>query len=55
MLNIEQLTENYIDHEVRVRVQEKAIRDIRIMLRSILGVAIGAIIIPIVLHHYHLL
>lgn len=50
-LDEEMLTECFIDHEVRLRVQEKIARDIHNLLKWILGTAIGAITIPILLRY----
>ena len=51
-MNIE---ENYIDHEVRLRVVEKAIHDINIKFNLLIGVILSSIVMPVVLHHYGLM
>jgi phosphate starvation-inducible membrane PsiE len=44
--------EFYIDHEVRIRVQEKLAKDIHNLLRWIIGIGITSVIIPIIMKHY---
>jgi hypothetical protein len=54
-------TEFYIDHEVRIRSTEnkyvelkEEIKEVRNLLHWIIGIGVGSIIIPIILHHFHL-
>lgn len=61
MLTEEHLTEHIIDHEVRIRLSEKNmveirehIKDMTNLLRWILGTAIVAVIIPIGLKYFNL-
>ena len=54
MLTEEKLTENIIDHEVRIRMQERMANDIHKLLRYILVTLIGSILIPIGLKYFNL-
>ncbi len=54
MFNTEKLNECFVDHEVRIRIQEKVAKDIHNLLRWILGTVIIAVIIPIGLKYFHL-
>ncbi len=53
-VNTEKIPDFYIDHEVRLRMLEKTYEKGLNLLRWILITAIGSVIVPIVLHHYHL-
>lgn len=46
--------EKYVDHEVRIRLLEGINSDIRNLLKWILGVAITAVAVPLLLHKYGL-
>lgn len=61
MLTEEKLTEHFIEHEIRIRLTEKnmfeireQIKDMTNLLRWILGTAIVAVIIPIGLKYFNL-
>lgn len=61
MISEEKFTENIIDHEVRIRLTEQnmmeikeKIKDMTNLLRWILGTAIVAVIIPIGLKYFNL-
>jgi len=50
-----------IDHEVRLRINEKKYEDLQkqvnkiiSMLHWLLGITVSSIVIPVVLHHYGL-
>lgn len=51
----EQLNEKFIDHEVRIRIQEKVSKDIVSALRWLNGTIFAAVLIPICLHLLHLI
>ena len=55
MLIEEKLTEHIIDHEVRIRLQERLASDIHKLLRYILATAIGSILIPLGLKYFHMM
>ena len=46
--------ENYIEHEVRIRLLESIQKDTRNLIRGLLGGVITIIVMPIILHHYGL-
>ena len=46
--------ENYIDHEVRIRIVEKAICEINNKFNLLIGVLLSTIILPVIMHHYGL-
>lgn len=55
-------SDHYIEHEVRLRVHdarfkqiENTIQETRYLMRALLGTAITAIVLPIILHHYGLI
>lgn len=61
MINDELLKEKFIDHEVRIRLSEQniievkgMIKDIHNILRWILGTTLVAVIIPIALRYFKL-
>lgn len=41
--------DEYIDHEVRIRIQERLSHEINVKLNALIGVAITAVLIPVVL------
>lgn len=47
--------EFYVDHEVRIRVTEELIKRIDSKLNLMIGLLIGSVLIPILLHYYHLI
>lgn len=54
--------EQYIEHEVKLRVQderfkaiEKAVSDINAKFNFVAAFVIGSILVPIILHHYGLI
>ncbi len=47
--------ELYIDHEVRMRVVETAVANIETKINLLIGVLIGSVILPVVLHSFHLM
>ena len=54
--------EKYVDHEVRIRIQEKNSIDLKDSIKHIdnkfnwmIGLIISGIIIPIILHKYNLI
>ena len=49
------VTETYIDHEVRIRLLEKTVTDIKKLGYWILGTIIVGIALPISLHAYGLI
>jgi hypothetical protein len=46
--------EQFIDHEVRIRMLERTYAKGLTLLWWILGTAVAAVVVPIILHHYHL-
>ena len=61
MMRLEKLTDTYLDHEVRIRIQEQnaielkqSIRDIHNMFKWLFGTMVVAVIIPIGLHYFNL-
>ncbi len=59
---ITKVPEFYLDHEVRLRVHderfkqmESIVKETQYLTRALLGTAITAIVLPIVLHHYGLI
>jgi len=46
--------ENMVDHEVRIRVVEKAISEINNKFNLIVVIYVSSIIMPVILHHYAL-
>lgn len=54
MLTDERLTENIIDHEVRIRIQERLANDTHKLLWYIFATGIGSILIPLALKYFHL-
>lgn len=61
MMNEEKLTESFIDHEVRIRMQEKKydhlrqeVKDVHNLVRWIFATVIISIIIPIGLKYFNL-
>ena len=46
--------EQYIEHEVKLRVHEKQFEMLHMKLNFLISGFIGAIIIPVILHHYGL-
>lgn len=62
MLNDESLMENYIDHEVRIRMQENNYRDLRQTVKDIqnlvrwsLGTLVVSIIIPLCFKFFNIM
>jgi len=49
MINEEQLKEQYIDHEVRIRLLEKLCRDTHSLLRWTFGTILVSVVIPLIL------
>lgn len=47
--------EQYIDHEVRIRLLEKTVSDIRALLMWILGAIVVGVAIPVTLHSFGLI
>ena len=45
------LKETFIDHEIRIRIQERTAHNIQKLLRWILATTIGTIIIPMILKY----
>ena len=41
--------EDYIDHEVRIRIQERLYQEINTKLNALIGIAITAVLIPVAL------
>jgi hypothetical protein len=61
MINEEKLNEQYLDHEVRLRLNEHnmaeirdRIKEIHNILRWILGTGLVAVMIPIILKYFKL-
>ncbi|HEY2811770.1 MAG TPA: hypothetical protein VGJ00_10340 [Rhabdochlamydiaceae bacterium] len=54
-MTIDTLNEKYIDHEVRIRLLEKTVSDIKKLGFWILGTIIVGIALPISLHSYGLI
>lgn len=46
--------EQYIDHEVRMRVTEELIKRIDTKMNLMIGLLIGSVVIPVFLHIYKL-
>lgn len=46
--------EQYIDHEVRIRVQESVSKEINNKINLLIGVLLGSVTLPIVLHAFRL-
>lgn len=44
-----------MDHEVRIRLLETIINEIRYLIRAVLGTAVSMILLPILLHHFGLI
>jgi hypothetical protein len=42
----------YINHEVRIQMLEQASKDIKNLLRWLVGIGITSVVIPILLHKY---
>lgn len=53
-MNAHDNIENLVDHEVRIRVVEKAVNEINNKLNLMIGVLVSSIIVPVILHHYAL-
>jgi hypothetical protein len=47
--------EQYIDHEIRIRMLEHVNKEIRKALYSLIGIGITSIILPMIFHHYNLI
>ena len=45
--------EQYIDHEIRIRLLERTNKEIRTALYSLIGIGITSIVLPVILHHYN--
>lgn len=54
MINEELLKEQYIDHEVRIRLLEKLCADTHNLLRLTYGTVIVSILVPIGLKYFNL-
>lgn len=61
MTNLTKSEENYIKHEVEIRLHDaritgadRGIKELKRLLFIILGIGITSIIVPIVLHAYNL-
>lgn len=48
-------TENYIDHEVRLRLLERTVTRIERLGYWLIGSVIMGIALPVSLHYYHLI
>lgn len=46
--------EQFIDHEVRIRMLERTYAKGLTLLWWILGTTIAAVLVPVILHRYHL-
>lgn len=46
--------EFYIDHEVRIRVVENGVKEINNKINLLIGVLLGSIVLPVVLHAFKL-
>jgi len=44
----------YINHEVRIQMMEQVAKDIKSLLRWIIGIGITSVVIPIFMHKYGL-
>jgi replicative superfamily II helicase len=55
MINEEKLNEQFINHEIRIRLLEKTVGDIKKLGFWILGTIIVGIAFPISLHSYGLI
>lgn len=42
--------EQYIDHEVRLRVQDSVIKSINNKINLLIGVLLGSVLVPIIMH-----
>lgn len=47
--------ENYVDHEVRIRVIEQLAKNINSKLNLMIGLMLGSFIIPVCLHMFGLI
>jgi len=47
--------ENYIDHEVRIRLLERTVNRIEKLGYWLIGTVIVGIALPVSLHYYHLI
>lgn len=47
--------EDYIDHEVRIRMQELCYKQLDGKLNLLIGLLIGSVVIPILLHAFNLI
>lgn len=46
--------EKFMQHEVRIRMLEQLARDTKNLLKWILAVAVGSVLVPMLIHYYHL-
>ncbi len=44
--------EEYIDHEVRIRLQEHLIKSLNYKMNALITIAITGILMPLVLNHF---
>ena len=47
--------ERLINHEVRIRMMEEVIKDIRQLMRWLIGIGLTVVIIPVSLHYLRLM